>query len=476
MPRVRGSGKKILYLVKHSGRTGELDSSESTNFEKGQARLALIRILKSAICAVLLVLIAFIAFQFYKFDDQQFKKVTYACGIDGAGDTDMRDCTPFYAIGMLNLERLVDRTNIDIYEPLLLSQSVQRTIAPESGLELYTIQYPPAMLFLFTAAATLPYSEAWRVWYACSVCFTIAMYCAVAWRNIRTPIGWSVGLGLTLLSFPSLFLLGSGQTSALESLAIASTFLLLRGERHSLAAIPAAISLLKLQFCPIVLIPGFFWGRTRFIVSFTIVVLLAAIASTLFVGWENVLSYIRTLYLNEVTRDYTGFNDLFMMSNLRGALAVLTGNNSLASAASVIVSVFSCVTIAFLWFSLGKDRRNESMRFELLASITIIVLLLTSIHCYVYDYILIAVPCVWLYQWCRRQGSGFTKVAIQITILLASPFLWWACAGNLPFWMHVYLNLLKAQIVAMAVGACAIAAYIRENQAKVKGSLEEVAR
>ena len=143
------------------------------------------------------------------------------------GEADVSDFTTFYASGLLNKERMTKYPQIDVYDPILLTQLVEQIIAPMRPIEVYYIQYPPMMFALTTPLAYFDLYTAWRIWFFVSIiCIAITFLC-IAYKSIKTRPLLLIGLLVYFANDPVAHNLSIGQTTTFEAAIIALSLRLL---------------------------------------------------------------------------------------------------------------------------------------------------------------------------------------------------------------------------------------------------------
>lgn len=143
------------------------------------------------------------------------------------GQSDVSDFTTFYAAGLLNKERFTRYHELDIYDPYLLTQSVERLIAPMQPAEVYSIQYPPIFFAITTPLTFFDLSTAWRMWaFISALCVIVAFVCIAYDQIIKRPL-LLIGLLIFLTCSPVVVNFTFGQMTILQAVLLAITFRLL---------------------------------------------------------------------------------------------------------------------------------------------------------------------------------------------------------------------------------------------------------
>lgn len=347
------------------------------------------------------------------------------------GESDVCDFTTFYASGLLNIERLTKHHEIDVYDPVLLTQTVGRVVAPMQPIEVYSIQYPPMLFAVTTLLAHFDMYTAWIIWFLASAIFIVLTFFCIVYSTLKTRPLLLIGLFICFANTAVAQHFLAGQTTAFEAAIIAISLRLLINRNYFWAGLVAGISFFKLQQAPIILIPGICLGRSKFFYGCILSVILEALLSTYIVGCNNMLNFIQTNYLAEITHSYVGLNEIYSMSNFRALLYSLPVGVSHASTIAALTYILCCIISVWLWVKLYPALQKISgLAFELIASVSTILLVYFSMHGYLYDYLLLIIPALWLYIWstsddnhCTMQQSIIRFLIALVTFVL--PFLLW---------------------------------------------------
>src|SRR5262249_31538379 len=127
-------------------------------------------------------------------------------------------------------------------------------------------------------------------------------------------------------------------------------------------------------------------------------------------GWDNLLHYPQALKFGEISGEVTGVAPQDQQ-NLRGQLVALFNNDG--SVVHIIVTIVWAVATlgtAYLWWRYSRDLKKTDTRsstsangidpnrrkFMILASVTLILQLVTSPHTHRQDYVFMILPSIWL--------------------------------------------------------------------------------
>ena len=172
-------------------------------------------------------------------------------------------------------------------------------------------------------------------------------------------------------------------------------------------------------------------GRSKFFYGCLLTVFLEGLLSVYVVGHNNVFNFIRANYLCEITHSYIGLNEIWSMSNFRGMLSSLPFVVPNANKIAAITYILCCIFAVWLWIKIYPALQKISgQAFELIASISTIILIYFSMHGYLYDYLLMIIPALWLYIWSTTNDTKYTMQQSIFRLFLAVllftlPFIFW---------------------------------------------------
>lgn len=156
---------------------------------------------------------------------------------------------------------------------------------------------------------------------------------------------------------------------------------------------------------------GVFLGGIRFFAGYTLMGLVYLGGTIGVLGLDNLLRYPQALKFGEISGEVTGVAPE-SQQNIRGQLVQWFHNDGSAIHAVVIVAwAVATLATAYLWWRYSQQVRlaekagnaadavsadERRKRFMILASITMILQLVTSPHTHKQDYIFITVPAIYL--------------------------------------------------------------------------------
>jgi uncharacterized membrane protein YkvI len=145
----------------------------------------------------------------------------------------------------------------------------------------------------------------------------------------------------------------------------------------------------------------------------------------------------------------------YMMDTFRGLLSVFPASilpEKAISIASALVLLAAIFAIAYLWKQIYPKLKDSPFpAFEICASITMIALLITSLHSFIQDYALLLIAGIWSYQANRALLNSDAKNSIARTtnrFLLALPAVSWAY-GFLPLICFAFKLMLWCAIALL---------------------------
>lgn len=319
------------------------------------------------------------------------------------------DFLSFYAGAVLNRERLESKTPIDLYDPFVLTEAMERIIAPIKPQGTFCLQYPPIFFALVTPLAYFDLYTAWRIWFfVLAICVSLA-YIFIAYKALDARPLLLGGLLIALFTFPVSENFLIGQTTCIEAAIIALSFRLLIDKKYFWAGLIAGASILKLQQTLIILIPGFCVGKSKFFRGFLIMLFIETLLSILVVGYDNVPNFLKTNYMSEIAHSFSDMNEGWDYLTFVGMLQYFPWFTSNATKIGALAFVLVFLAALGLWLKVYPALQKISdCSIELIGSITTIALLIFSLHGYWYDYVLYIIPCLWLYLWSTSAEASYS--------------------------------------------------------------------
>lgn len=228
---------------------------------------------------------------------------------------------------------------------------------------------------------------------------------------------------LGLSTYPMWLSIELGQQALLFFPCLVAFWYFLRKKRFWLAGVVAALASVKLQYLPALGIIGLVVGGWQFVLACAGSLLVLLLYAGLLLGWGNIVHYPQALFSGESGANVSGVN-ADAMQNLRGELFLFfNGDTQVVHNLAAAAFVLSLVVLAWLWrlyvVSAKADtvhtvhRIEETERFNFLVSLSILLMVMFSLHAHTQDYLYVAISCIWLSHFAHKQiASGHAGGAL----------------------------------------------------------------
>lgn len=393
----------------------------------------------------------------------------YIFPASSSGEAIVGDFVTFYACGLLNKDRIEKNLHIDVYDPFLFTQAIERVIAPIKPQGTYCLQYPPIFFALTTPLVYFDLYTAWRIWFFVSAILVSITYVFIVYDSLKRRPFILCGLFIALTTFPVTQNFFIGQTSCIEAAIIALSFRFLIDKKYFWSGLIAALSLLKLQLALIILIPGFCVGKKDFLRGFLVMIVIEVLVSVFVVGYYSVPNFIRTNYMAEVIHSFSDGNDIWYYLTFVGMVQCLPwfiSNADKIGGAAYILVIISTLGLWLKVFPLLQKISNQAI--QLTASITTIALVIFSLHGYWYDLALYIIPCLWLYVWSSSDdekyslGQSIIRLIISVIVFYVPFFFWENLATQFVSENTITWYQIRIFACGMVLLCCAITALLLE--------------
>lgn len=361
-----------------------------------------------------------------------FNKTLLARVIDGRPY--VSDFVNVYNSGKLARRAMTEP--VRIYDPVLQDESARELIAPVVPEKPFNLQYPPYFFVLNLPLCIFNISGAWVAWF---VFYAAATWLALRYLtvNMQNRLERNVAIALVFASYPAWLSFELGQTSLPEFVFFAAFFWFLQYARHWLSGVMAAFITVKLQYAPFIGIAGLIAGRIKFLTGGALTMLALLGVSALLLGPANVIGYPQSLVHGETGRDVSGVaaNE---MQTVRGSLALLLGSDSqIVHLIAFAAMIAACTLIAVVWWRARRNVNEDLDLFRAVCSLTVLAALTTSLHTHAQDYLMMAIPCLWLWQLPEvRDNEQFWLRKLIIWF----PGFSWICLLAKPVFMLVRIH------------------------------------
>lgn len=303
---------------------------------------------------------------------------------------------------------------IAIYDINVQQQSLQNILCGANTKLPFYLQYPPYFFALVLPLSIFPsINLAWIAWAVLGLLAAIISLAILA--GDLTFKQRNIAVLMVLSSYPAWLSIELGQTSLILFPALVGMLTLLP-TRPLLAAISASVGMIKLQYMPVLLLAGLSVGKLRYLLGSVLAAVLLGGLSLTVLGVDNVISYPQAL-LNGETAATVGGVSANVMQNLRGELVLVLGEDSaLVRHCAMGGFALSGIFLCWIWLSVYPKlaNRDSDKALKLCASVTVLAALAFSIHTHTQDYLIAAIPCIWLWQ--HFQGEAKSNILTYLLL------------------------------------------------------------
>ncbi len=328
----------------------------------------------------------------------------------------------YYSAGLIGRMAMHGATNI--YDIHLQDQVLRSLIAPVVPELPWFIQYPPPLFVFTTVLPFMPMPVAWGVWCLVGDALVFLSIYLLLKQDLpaRKDFGY-VFLG-TVACYPFWVCNRMGQLALFTVPCAIIFWWLLRCKRPLGAGVTSALLILKFQYLPFLGLAGLVLGKVRYLISAVVSGLAIATLSGLILGWQNVLDYPQTvMHAEYATNLYSGVRPE-VQQNIRSLLVRLTHNDSPEiNRICIGLCLFMAIVLFILWMK-GFKKVEPNNRFKFLCSLTIVCMLVFSPHAHTQDYLLMVIPCAWIWLASLRSQGPPSRWARNFVISL--PLVSWA--------------------------------------------------
>lgn len=344
------------------------------------------------------------------------------------GEIALTDFVNVYNAALLTKQCLSQKVNV--YDPSVQAHSQEAITAPLKPDKPFYLQYPPYFFSMMLPLAMFDVSGAWCAWSLLGLVCLLASLRYLASDCGFSKLEQSIMYMTILTSYPVWLCFGMGQTALPNYGAVVAFWCFLRKHQYFKAGLAAAIIAIKVQYLPVIGIVGLVVGQISFLAGLALLLSVMMAYTTAVLGIDNVLAFPHALMQHESSANISGVSPV-TMQNIRGYLLLATHADSRVVVGIALLMLASAGSfIALAWYrwkkqpplasTMGSDRM-----FKYLASLTIPLMLVTSLHTHVYDYVLMTIPSIWLWD-LTRNAEASDKLALSLRILIFSfwPATW----------------------------------------------------
>lgn len=292
---------------------------------------------------------------------------------------------------------------IDIWDPQLQNTYLQKLVPHITLTKIFYSQYPPYLMVLVMPLALVSLKTAFALWELLGLAGIIFSIYSLLSTTLKGKFERAFAYIAVLASFPAWLCFRLGQIGFAIYPALTWYWIALDRKYWFRAGMLGGWCLLKLQYAPVLFITGCLLGGVRFAAGYAVMGLIYLLASIAVLGFENVKNYPEALKMGEISGGQITGVSPETQQNLRGQLVVLLGNDG-HLVHLIVVAVWGIATLftAYLWWQYkrktAQDNEIERRRkFLILASITLLLQLVTSPHTHKQDYLFVSLPAIWLF-------------------------------------------------------------------------------
>ena len=178
--------------------------------------------------------------------------------------------------------------------------------------------------------------------------------------------------------------------------------------------------------CCVICVVGLARGKLRYLVGLVVGGVISTAFAIAVVGPANVLRYPQALISGELGSGLSGVA-ANQMQNVRGFFnLIFSCDSNIVWLISSVMLLITLCAVGWLWRDESKTLLISKRKFQMLASLTTLLMLVTSLHTHTQDYLLAFLPCVWLAElttWDWQKMSVLKRV-LFVFIVLFPAFSW----------------------------------------------------
>lgn len=359
------------------------------------------------------------------------------------------DFIGFYGSGVLARQCLAQPTKI--YDSDTQIELERQLISPVILDAPFSNPNTPVTFVTFLPFSYFNLDGAWIAWGALTSAISVAVLFGIFNRQLKHWFARTAVIVGFLASYATWFSVRLGSTACLLFPMVLSFWHFLWQGRCVATAAVACVVTIKLQYLPFLFAVGLARLGWKFAGTFACMCTALLAICTLVLGWGNIEQFPQAFFANETTQQIVGVHPE-KMQNLRGILVLLMGNDSMFI--HIVCAAVWLMTAGLVFLLWRRLPNKDYVRFNLLASATTLLMLVSSPHTHIQDYIIAYIPCLMLYLVANRSDTNLderNKLILKIAAV-SFPYISWA--------MYVLLvELNSCKIQPFAFWAIALAAY-----------------
>lgn len=307
----------------------------------------------------------------------------------------------YYNDAVMSWECL-NQNKIDVWDPQIQQSYLQKLVPHVELKKIFYSQYPPYLMVLCMPLSLVSLDAAYLIWELLGLTGIIFSVYSLLATTLKGRFERLFTYVAVLSTFPAWLCFRLGQIGMAIFPALMWYWIALDRKYWFRAGMLGGFCLLKLQYAPILFITGCFLGGIRFFAGYSLMGFIYLIGSIAVLGLDNVMNYPQALKMGEISGGQITGVSPESQQNLRGQLVILLGNDG-SLVHMIVVAIWGIATLytAYLWWQFrtkdaGLTEEVKRRKFMILASITMLLQLVTSPHTHKQDYLFVTLPAIWL--------------------------------------------------------------------------------
>ena len=310
-----------------------------------------------------------------------------------------------------------------------LQYEIQREAAPNVRSRQVALPFvrPAFEAWIFWPLAHLPYGTAFIIWDLLSCgCLLLALFFLRQEIPELQKIGPTSLIISALCYFPVFFTLVQGQDSILLLLIYVLSFKAFRRNRQFLSGLILGFAIFKFPLVIPFLIPLALKRKLRVILGFALTSLFLTAVSVATVGLPTAAYYPK--YLLSIDTLAKGVNRADDMTNVRGLLGLFRHSILPPGPGMLLLLLFSLLLLGFVVRKSSFDPCSHAFPLEL--GLNLVVTVLVSYHCHVFDLSVLLLPISLMVGFTLSDNTIVSTIRRELmwvlSLVLFSPLYLWA--------------------------------------------------
>lgn len=339
--------------------------------------------------------------------------------------------------------------HLNIYDPDTQATGIAKLMAPVVPTTKFYSHYPPMLFTLSIPFGFLPMAWSYLCWNLVGITALMFGILPFAYKRYGKTFPFFMIAAAIITCFPVWNCFELGQSSFFLFGGIALFFALAKREKHFLAGLSTFFLLIKVQYLPVIVLIGLILGRAKFAAGAILAGVLAAGLCILTLGWDNCIAWPQIVMHGETSDINRLLIAPHMMQNIRGILNLVANDDSSAvRLVSAGLCIITTIVIGYLWVVPYKRLQPlTKYAFEAVSAISMMIMLVFSVHTHAHDYCVFVCSCVWLYVALGDRPDTQSSKVLRV-LLVGFPFFGWVLFVLEPVFQHV----LKLQPLAVYLG------------------------